>query len=230
MAQPAYVLLTDRPLMQEMLGALEAHDPGCWHLITDPADLNFDTLQALAPAYVFAPHWSRKIPADVFENFTVVVFHMTDLPYGRGGSPLQNLIARGHKETVISALQCIEDFDAGPIYLKVPLSLHGAADEIFLRARDAITGMIQHIVRQRPTPEPQAGEPVYFKRRRPADGSIANLETLEQVYDYIRMLDGEGYPPAFLETGGFRFEFSRAVHRNGRIEADVRITATKEKS
>ena len=43
---------------------------------------------------------------------------MTDLPYGRGGSPLQNLIINGHKETMMSALRCVQELDAGPIYLK----------------------------------------------------------------------------------------------------------------
>ena len=47
---------------------------------------------------------------------------MTDLPYGRGGSPLQNLIVRGHKHTMISAIKCVKELDAGPIYLKKPLT------------------------------------------------------------------------------------------------------------
>ena len=56
---------------------------------------------------------------------------MTDLPFGRGGSPLQNLITRGISKTKISALRCNEEIDAGPIYLKRPLSLHGSAEEIY---------------------------------------------------------------------------------------------------
>jgi len=32
---------------------------------------------------------------EIFENYEIILFHMTDLPYGRGGSPLQNLIVRG---------------------------------------------------------------------------------------------------------------------------------------
>ena len=43
---------------------------------------------------------------------------MTDLPYGRGGSPLQNLILKGKKTTKITAFKMIDKIDAGPIYLK----------------------------------------------------------------------------------------------------------------
>jgi methionyl-tRNA formyltransferase len=44
------------------------------------------------------------------------------------------------------------------------------------------------------------------------------------------MLDAEGYPRAFLEHGGFRYEFNRGVLYDGRIEADVRITAIVEEA
>ncbi len=51
-----------------------------------------------------------------FFNFNCVVFHMTDLPFGRGGSPLQNLISRGIYKTKISAIKVVKEIDAGPIY------------------------------------------------------------------------------------------------------------------
>ena len=50
---------------------------------------------------------------------------MTDLPYGRGGSPLQNLIVRGWKETKVLALKVVEELDAGPIYYKKRLAYMG---------------------------------------------------------------------------------------------------------
>jgi hypothetical protein len=41
------------------------------------------------------------------------------------------------------------------------------------------------------------------------------------------MLDGEGYPPAFLEVGKLRLEFTRASRKVGAVVADVRITIPK---
>ena len=43
---------------------------------------------------------------------------MTDLPYGRGGSPLQNLILDNKQKTMISAFKMTERMDEGPIYIK----------------------------------------------------------------------------------------------------------------
>lgn len=175
------------------------------------------------PSYVFFPHWSWKISPEIFEKFECVVFHMTDLPYGRGGSPLQNLIVRGHRDTQLTALRCVADLDAGPFYLKRPLSLLGSAEEIFLRAAELMAEMIKEIVAKKPTPAPQCGEVVAFKRRRQEDGSLQNTKDLGQVFDFIRMLDAEGYPQAFLETENFRFEFSRASLKPDEVLADVRI-------
>ena len=61
---------------------------------------------------------------EIIKRFECVCFHMADVPYGRGGSPLQNLIARGHRETKLTALRMVEDFDAGPVYSKMPLCLY----------------------------------------------------------------------------------------------------------
>lgn len=59
---------------------------------------------------------------------------MTDVPYGRGGSPLQNLILAGHADTQLTALKMVEEMDAGPVYAKRPLSLEGKAQDIYEKA------------------------------------------------------------------------------------------------
>jgi methionyl-tRNA formyltransferase len=75
-----------------------------------------------------------RVPAEIVERFECICFHMADVSYGRGGSPLQNLILRGHHSTVLTALRIIDELDAGPTYLKKPLSLEGCAQDIYERA------------------------------------------------------------------------------------------------
>lgn len=191
-------------------------------------DVNYRKFALLQPDWVFFPHWSYIIPPDVYDNFRCVIFHMTDLPFGRGGSPLQNLIVRGIYETKLSALRCCGALDAGDIYLKRNLSLWGSAEEIYLRSAELSKEMMIEIVRNGLLPMPQQGEAVVFKRRKKEDGNIGDLDSLEQIFDYIRMLDAETYPPAFLCTERFCFEFSRASLKNEYILADVRIRRRKE--
>jgi methionyl-tRNA formyltransferase len=114
---------------------------------------------------LFFPYYSWKIPKETHERYECIAFHMTDLPFGRGGSPLQNLILRGFTETVITAFRVTDEWDAGPIYLKRPLSLDGTAQEIFDRASKIIyNDMIPFILMNDIIPTPQEGEVVLFHR------------------------------------------------------------------
>lgn len=197
-------------------------------LISDPDLLTFEHIQKIQPQYVFFPHWSYRIPEAIFTNFECVVFHMTDLPFGRGGSPLQNLITRGIYETKITALRCGKELDAGDIYLKKPLSLYGSAEEIFIRASQIIEEMIAEIIENQYTPTPQEGEPKVFKRRKPQQSDLQGAISLQDVFDRIRMLDAEGYPHAFIQVGLLRFEFTRASLKTDSVLADVKITIIDE--
>lgn len=192
-------------------------------IINNKNYLSAERLNILKPKYLFFPHWSYIIPSKIYNHYQCVVFHMTDLPYGRGGSPLQNLIVRGHQETKISALSVAKGMDTGDIYLKKPLSLLGTAEEVFLRAGKVIRLMTEEIIATEPQPVAQEGQVVLFQRRKPQDNDIKELDNLENIHDFIRMLDAEGYPKAFLETKHLRFEFTRSSLRKSEVIADVRI-------
>ncbi len=152
---------------------------------SEKSDLTFQRLKELNPKYVFFPFWSEYIPSEIYENFECIVFHMTDLPFGRGGNPLQNLIVRGYKKTKVSALKCVKEIDAGSIYLKKDLDIsYGSADEIYDRAYDIIIDdMIPHILKYNPMPIPQKGEVVVFERWRCNKSDIARA--LDTDYEGI---------------------------------------------
>lgn len=220
----SYAVCSSRPWNQGMAERLGARLSRRFIAIESPSELSLDRLRAENVKLIFFPHWSWMIPEEVYSSFECIVFHMTDLPFGRGGSPLQNLIARKVYDTKVSALRVVAELDAGPVYLKRPLSLHGNAEEIYLRASESIEEMIAEIIDTSPTPVPQSGEATVFKRRTPKDGDIMAGKSLREVYDIIRMLDATGYPPAFLETDQLKLEFSRAALKSGCVVAEVKIT------
>lgn len=186
-------------------------------------DLTKEFLDRINPRYVFFLHWSTYIHEEIFLNYECVIFHMTDLPFGRGRCPMQNLVARGIYETKMTALKCQKEIDSGPVYLKRHFSLYGSAEEIYFRASKLILEMILTILDNNPVPIKQVGEPVYFQLRKPEEGNLSKLTSLEKIFDYIRMLDAEGYPNAFIDVGEFRYEFERAVFKNNHLHADVKI-------
>lgn len=219
-----YVIATNRKWYEQLSVNLSKLLGKHFVLINSKEQLTVESLAEIKPRYIFLPHWSYIVPATIYENYESVVFHMTDLPFGRGGSPLQNLISRGIYETKITALRCVKEVDAGPVYSKHSLSLFGTAEEIYLRAAKIIEKMIESIVNNEPEPISQQGDVVSFLRRKPQESNIEGLTKLEELFDYIRMLDADGYPRAYLETAQFRFEFERASLKEGKIISDVVIT------
>jgi len=206
-----YVIASARPWNRSMVDDLTEKVSGRLIAIRDEAELTLEHLESIEPRYVFFPHWSHIIPEAIFTRFECVIFHMTDLPYGRGGSPLQNLIVRGHRETKISALRCVQELDAGDVYLKRFFFNDTATTEIYTRASATIEEMIVEMITHEPAGIPQQGEPTPFKRRTPRQSHLNQVPpALDKLFDYIRMLDAPGYPRIFCESEHFRLEFDRA--------------------
>lgn len=198
---------------------------------TNKDEVTIENIEKHNPDMIFFPHWSYIIPEEITKKWNCVVFHMTDLPYGRGGSPLQNLIVRGHKKTKISAIKVTQEIDAGPIYMKKELDLSGTAREIYVRAADVIfKEMIPEFFKEIPKLEKQTGKVTIFKRRKLEDGKIAADMCPEKIYDYIRMLDAEGYPRAYLEWGDYKLEFEQPVFSEEENIVEARVVFRRKEN
>ena len=197
-------------------------------IITNKEDFSYERLKAINPAYIFFPHWSWIIPKDIYEKFNCVVFHISDLPYGRGGSPLQNQIVRKIYNTKISAIKVEEGIDTGKVYLKEDFYIGlGSAEEIFKKVSDIIFfKMIPYILENDIIPYEQEGNVLEFKRRKPQESNLieAGLNSLDEFYDFIRMLDADGYPRAFIKLNNFKIEFLEAHLKEEKVIGRFEIT------
>jgi methionyl-tRNA formyltransferase len=162
-----YVLATQQPWGRDVF-ARARRNAERWALAEPGCKL---TSVLVPPArYVFFIHWSTWVPPDVLALSECVNFHCTALPYGRGGGPIENLIQRGHTETVLTAHRMTDDLDAGPIYgTRGPISLTGNKADILARFIEPCVELIRWIVDTEPEPVPQVGEVVTFTRLPPAE-------------------------------------------------------------
>jgi methionyl-tRNA formyltransferase len=222
--RPRYLVAGCKPWNREVFDRRLSHLAGEWCFVATPDQLDAEIHRAPRARYVFFLHWSWIVPPEGLAASECVCFHMTEVPYGRGGSPLQNLIVRGHRATKMTALRMSSEVDAGAVYLRAPLSLEGGAEEILIRATELSADMIEAIIRLQPEPQPQTGEITRFRRRQPAESRVGAHPDLGSLHDFMRMLDAEGYPRAFLEHEGFLYEFSRVMRYHGRLVGDVTIT------
>ena len=70
-----YVLATSRPWNESMARRLEEKTGHAFHLITRKEELTPKYLEAIAPRYVFFPHWSTLIPEAIHSAHECVIFH-----------------------------------------------------------------------------------------------------------------------------------------------------------
>jgi len=192
-----------------------------FHLITTKDELIIEEIEKLKPKYIFFPHWSWIIPKNIYSNFDCVVFHMTDLPYGRGGSPLQNLIIREVYDTKVSALKVDDGLDTGDIYLKEDFNISkGSAQENFTKLSNIIFDkMIPKFLSSDLIAKKQVGDIVNFRRRTPKQSDINTLKnkSINKLYDFIRMLDAEGYPKAFQELENLKFVYMDIEKKDNKL-------------
>lgn len=178
--------------------------------IKNKEDLTLDILEKINPEYIFFPHWNWKVPQEIFSKYECVAFHTAPLPYGRGGSPIQNLIVRGHVTAPVVALKMTDILDGGPIYGAIEISLDGSLDSIFHRIAVAVQKLILLICNEGPTPSEQNGIPVIFQRLTSKDNELGSNLTISEIYDRIRMVDGLDYPRAYIINGLTCIEFTEA--------------------
>ncbi len=217
-AVQTYIIASNKRWHFDSFCQLRDSCPGHWMWVENTAGLE-QALESADVRFIFFLHWSERVPQSIWSNYECVCFHMTDLPFGRGGSPLQNLILRGHTETKLSAFRMVEAMDAGPVYMKRVLPLEGRAQDIYLRAGQLSFEMIRLITESEPVPVEQQGPPLLFKRRTPEQSQIPEGLNEQQRYDFIRMLDADGYPHAYIEQSGMRVEFRDAEMVDGRVVA-----------
>ena len=81
-----FILLSTKLWHTNLFEKLSINVDQNWIWINKKEDFSYRNIEKINPTKIFISHWSYIIPEEIFSNFECIVFHMTDLPYGRGGS------------------------------------------------------------------------------------------------------------------------------------------------
>lgn len=155
--------------------------------------------------------YGRIVSRDIRERFRDnLVVHESDLPKGRGWSPLTWQVLDGQEEMAVTLLEAAEAVDAGDIYLQSYMRFEGhelihemresQAAETFLLCRR----FIEDPDGVRDSAVPQRGKPTFYPRRRPTDSALDPLRPIAEQFRLLRVVDNERYP-AWFELGGHRY-------------------------
>lgn len=154
----------------------------------------------------------RITPPDILAlNRRNLVVHASDLPKGRGFSPMTWLILEGCNEIPVCLLEAAQQVDAGAVIYRDIMALRGY--ELNEEIRVKLGGMhidlcMRFLAESLPLEGiPQQGESTCYPRRRPKDSRLDPEKTLADQFNLLRVVDNERYP-AFFDYRGKRYKLA----------------------
>jgi methionyl-tRNA formyltransferase len=138
-----------------------------------------------------------------------VVVHASDLPEGRGWSPLAWQILEGRDMITLTLFEVTEKVDSGPYYSKETMRFEGG--ELLREMQSSLGRKIVEMcvafladANLERTARPQTGNPSWYRRRTPADSELDPKKSIAEQFELLRVVDNERYP-AFFEYRGRRY-------------------------
>ena len=156
--------------------------------------------------FLFLVSCTRIIGKEIRDRFKhVLVIHESDLPKGRGWSPLAWQVLEGKTRIVISLLEAADRVDSGRIWAKFTLNLEGheLAHEIAKKAAIVKTTLIDLALNAEPKPFEQVGAATYYPRRTPEDSRLDPFRSIADQFDLLRVCEPRF--PAFFDYRGHRY-------------------------
>lgn len=134
-----------------------------------------------------------------------LIIHASNLPKGKGWSPLTWQILQGKNKIPITLFEAIEKPDSGPIYYKdyIILEGHELIDEIREKLFQKILELLIKFIKNYPDnkPKPQKGKETFFPRRTPKDSELNIHKSIKEQFNLLRVVDNERYPAFFYYKG-----------------------------
>ena len=154
---------------------------------------------------------SEIVPESVCSSYQAsLVIHASDLPAGRGWSPLVWQILEGRNEIAVSLLEAGIAVDSGAIWKKHWLHFEGTElyDEInealFAAELDLMDFALENMREVRPESQDETGAS-WYPRRVPEDSKLNPERSLAEQFDLLRIADPERYP-AYFEYRGLTYD------------------------
>ena len=137
-----------------------------------------------------------------------LLVHASDLPRGRGMSPLTWQILEGLDDIPVCLLEAGAKVDTGAVVYRETLSLEGheLIDEMRQRLGRMTLDLCLRYLGEADVPqgEEQQGDASYYARRNAKDSQLQTSSTLAEQFNLLRVVDNQLYP-AWFEYRGHRY-------------------------
>jgi methionyl-tRNA formyltransferase len=133
-------------------------------------------------------------------DFNLVV-HESNVPKGKGWSPLTWQVIEGKNKIPITLFEAVEKVDAGRIYLQSFIELTGK--ELLSEIKDLQGKMTIDLILKflknfhKIKGQDQKGDSTYYPKRGPIDSELDIDKSIKNQYNLLRVCDNERYPAFF---------------------------------
>lgn len=146
-----------------------------------------------------------------------LVVHESDLPKGKGWSPLTWQVLEGKREIPVTLFEAVEQVDAGPVYGQEILQLDGTEllAELKHMQGEATTKLILNFIYKYPdvSGREQEGQSTFYKKRGPGDSELDVNKSIAEQFNLLRVCDNEQYP-AFFKYRGKKYKLKIYEYEN----------------
>lgn len=148
-----------------------------------------------------------------------IVIHESDLPKGRGWSPLSWQVENGLNEIPITMFEASEYLDAGDWYIKDVIILNGfeLIDELRYKQASKTINMIDLYLWQSPVfANKQVGIESKFQKRKEENQEINIEKTIKDQFNKLRVCDNDRYPAHFymIDKNGNRQKYIIKIYKD----------------
>lgn len=137
-----------------------------------------------------------------------LVVHGSDLPRGKGWSPILWQVIEGKTDIPVVIFEASEGCDEGDIYFKEYIKLSGFElhDEIRNMQIEVTKKLCLKFLKSYPNIKgiPQNGESSFYRKRAPIDSEIDIEKSIIDQFNLFRCVDNQNYP-AFFNYRGKKF-------------------------
>lgn len=144
-------------------------------------------------------------PKFLEQNTYNIVVHASDLPSGKGFSPLQWQILEGKDKIPLTLFEAVEAVDDGPYYLKdsIVLDGHELLDEMRMKMSSKIIEMCLRFVVEHKNLDPivQTGISTFYRKRVEKDDELDVEQSIATQFNHFRIADNDNFPLYFYLHG-----------------------------
>ena len=146
----------------------------------------------------------EKILKKLNYNEYNLVVHESDLPKGKGWSPVTWQILEGKSRIPITLFEAAKAVDSGRIYGQDFIELNGSEllpeikEQQGIKTIDLILKFFKNLPIEG---REQKGQDTFYKRRTPKDSELDVYKNIYDQFDILRISDNERYPAYFLLNG-----------------------------